>query len=472
VNKTKNTQLICEIKGVGCILLFRIILTYKKKVGEKMSKPTVAIVGRPNVGKSTIFNRILGERVSIVEDEPGVTRDRIYGQSEWLGKEFSLIDTGGITLEDYPLDVQIKSQAEIAIEEADVIIFMADIRGGITPLDESIAQMLYRADKPVVLAVNKADNPEQRERLYEFYALGLDEPFPISGTHGLGLGDLLDRVTSLFEDNSLDVYDESVIKFSLIGQPNVGKSSLVNKILGEQRVIVSEKEGTTRDAVDTPFVDEDGQEFVIIDTAGIRKRGKVYENTEKYSVLRAMSAIERSDVVLCVIDAEKGIREQDMRVFSHAHDEGKSIIILVNKWDTVEKDTNTMREFEQEIRTRFKYLDYAPTLFVSAETGTRLHRLPEMIKTAYENRNQRIQSSILNDVLMDAIAMNPTPTVKNKRLKVFYMTQVAVGPPTFIVFVNDTELLHFSYQRFLENQLRNNFDFEGTPIKIIPRKRT
>lgn len=472
MNKTKNTQLICEIKGVGCILLFRIILTYKKKVGEKMSKPTVAIVGRPNVGKSTIFNRILGERVSIVEDEPGVTRDRIYGQSEWLGKEFSLIDTGGITLEDYPLDVQIKSQAEIAIEEADVIIFMADIRGGITPLDESIAQMLYRADKPVVLAVNKADNPEQRERLYEFYALGLDEPFPISGTHGLGLGDLLDRVTSLFEDNSLDVYDESVIKFSLIGQPNVGKSSLVNKILGEQRVIVSEKEGTTRDAVDTPFVDEDGQEFVIIDTAGIRKRGKVYENTEKYSVLRAMSAIERSDVVLCVIDAEKGIREQDMRVFSHAHDEGKSIIILVNKWDTVEKDTNTMREFEQEIRTRFKYLDYAPTLFVSAETGTRLHRLPEMIKTAYENRNQRIQSSILNDVLMDAIAMNPTPTVKNKRLKVFYMTQVAVGPPTFIVFVNDTELLHFSYQRFLENQLRNNFDFEGTPIKIIPRKRT
>lgn len=437
-----------------------------------MAKPTVAIVGRPNVGKSTIFNRIVGERVSIVEDEPGVTRDRIYGQSDWLGKEFSLIDTGGITLDDHPLDVQIKSQAEIAIEEADVIIFMVDIRGGITPLDESIAQMLYRADTPVVLAVNKADNPEQRERLYEFYSLGLDEPFPISGTHGLGLGDLLDRVTSLFEDDSLEVYDESVIQFSLIGQPNVGKSSLVNKILGENRVIVSETEGTTREAVDTPFVDEEGQEFVIIDTAGIRKRGKVYENTEKYSVLRAMSAIERSDVVLCVIDAEKGIREQDTRVFSYAHDEGKSVIILVNKWDTIEKDTNTMREFELDIRTRFKYLDYAPVLFVSAETGTRLHRLPNMIKSAYESRNQRIQSSILNDVLMDALAMNPTPTVKNKRLKVFYMTQVAVGPPTFIVFVNDTELLHFSYQRFLENQLRNNFDFEGTPIKIIPRKRT
>ncbi len=437
-----------------------------------MSKPTVAIVGRPNVGKSTIFNRIIGERVSIVEDEPGVTRDRIYGTAEWLGKEFSLIDTGGITLEDSPLDVEIKSQAEIAIEEADVIIFIVDIRTGITPLDESIAQILYRSDKDIVLAVNKADNPEQRERMYEFYALGLDEPFPISGTHGLGLGDLLDRVVSYFKEDALEVYDESTIQFSLIGQPNVGKSSLVNKILGEERVIVSDQEGTTRDAVDTPFVDEEGQEFVIIDTAGIRKRGKVYENTEKYSVLRAMTAIERSDVVLCVIDAEKGIREQDSRVFSYAHDEGKSIILLVNKWDAIEKDTHTTKEFEQEIRTRFKYLNYAPILFVSAETGQRLNRLPELIKRVYTSRMQRIQSSILNDVLMDALAMNPTPTVKNKRLKVFYMTQVAVGPPTFIVFVNDTELLHFSYQRFLENQLRANFGFEGTPIKIIPRKRS
>ncbi len=437
-----------------------------------MSKPTVAIVGRPNVGKSTIFNRIIGERVSIVEDEPGVTRDRIYGTGEWLGKEFSLIDTGGITLEDRPLDVEIKSQAEIAIEEADVIVFIVDIRTGVTPLDESIAQILYRSDKKVVLAVNKADNPEQRERIYEFYSLGLDEPFPISGTHGLGLGDVLDRVVSYFDEETLEVYDESTIQFSLIGQPNVGKSSLVNKILGEQRVIVSEKEGTTRDAVDTPFVDEEGQKFVIIDTAGIRKRGKIYENTEKYSVLRAMTAIERSDVVLCVIDAEKGIREQDSKVFSYAHDEGKSIIILVNKWDAIEKDTHTTKEFEQEIRTRFKYLDYAPILFVSAETGQRLNRLPELIKTVYTSRMQRIQSSILNDVLMDALAMNPTPTVKNKRLKIFYMTQVAVGPPTFIVFVNDTELLHFSYRRFLENQLRANFGFEGTPIKIIPRKRT
>ena len=443
-----------------------------KKVGEKMTKPTVAFVGQPNVGKSTIFNRIVGERISIVEDEPGVTRDRIYGQGEWLGKEFSLIDTGGITLANHPLDVEIKSQAEIAIEEADVIIFIVDIRTGITPLDESIAQILYRSNKPVVLAVNKADNPEQREQLYEFYALGLDEPFPISGAHGLGLGDLLDRVVSFFENDSLDVYDESIINFSVIGQPNVGKSSLVNKILGENRVIVSDKEGTTRDAIDTPFIDEDGQEFVIIDTAGIRKRGKVYENTEKYSVLRALSAIERSDVVLCVIDAEEGIRAQDSRVFSYAHDEGKSIIILVNKWDTIKKDTHTMREFEMDIRGRFKYLEYAPVLFVSAETGERLHRLPEMIKSVYESRMQRIQSSVLNDVLMDALAMNPAPTAKNKRLKVFYMTQVAVGPPTFIVFVNDVELLHFSYRRFLENQLRENFDFKGTPLRIIPRKRT
>ena len=437
-----------------------------------MSKPTIAIVGRPNVGKSTIFNRIIGERVSIVEDEPGVTRDRIYGQGEWLGKEFSLIDTGGITLENLPLDVEIKSQAEIAIDEADVIIFIADVRDGVTPLDESIAKILYRSDKPVVLAVNKADNPEQRASIYEYYSLGLGDPYPISGTHGLGLGDLLDEVVTHFTDDYLEVYDESVIRFSLIGQPNVGKSSLVNKILGERRVIVSDKAGTTRDAIDTVFYDEEGQEFVMIDTAGIRKSGKIYENTEKYSVLRAMSAIERSNVVLCVIDAELGIRDQDARVFGYAHDAGKSIIILVNKWDTVEKETNTLRDFERDIRTRFEYLDYAPILFVSAETGERLHRLPELIKTVHQSSIQRIQSSILNDVLMDALAMNPTPTVKNKRLKIFYMTQVAVGPPTFIVFVNEIELLHFSYRRFLENQLRKNFNFEGTPIKIIPRKRT
>ena len=442
------------------------------KVGENMNKSKVAIVGRPNVGKSTIFNRIIEERLSIVEDKPGVTRDRIYANAEWLGKEFSLIDTGGITLEDLPLDLAIKSQAEIAMEEADVIIFTVDIRDGITPLDEDIAQMLYRSNKPIVLALNKTDNPELRENQYEFYSLGLGEPFPISGTHGLGLGDLLDEVVSHFRDDSEDDYDDSVIRFSLIGRPNVGKSSLVNKILGEQRVIVSKVEGTTRDAIDTPFTDEEGQEFVIIDTAGIRKRGKVYESTEKYSVLRALSAIERSDVVLCVIDAETGIIEQDSRVFSYAHDAGKSIIVLVNKWDTLEKDTNTMRDFELDIRQRFKFLEYAPILFVSAKTGERLHRLPELVKSVYNNRMQRVQSSVLNDVLMDAIAMNPTPRVNKKELKIFFMTQVAVGPPTFVVFVNDEELLHFSYRRFLENQLRENFDFRGTPIKIIPRKRS
>jgi GTP-binding protein len=442
------------------------------KVGENMTKPIVAIVGRPNVGKSTIFNRIVGERISIVEDDPGVTRDRIYSHAEWLGKEFSLIDTGGLTLEDYPLDVEIKSQAEIAIEEADVIVFMVDVRDNITPLDEQIANILYRSNKPVVLAVNKADNPEQRSNIFDFYSLGFGEPYPISGTHGIGLGDLLDAIVSHFDEDSLDIYDESTIRFSVIGRPNVGKSSLVNKILGENRVIVSNIEGTTRDAIDTQFTDGTGQDFVIIDTAGIRKRGKVYENTEKYSVLRALSAIERSDIVLCVVDAETGIREQDSRVFSYANDENKGIIIVVNKWDAIEKDTHTMRKFELEIKDRFKFLDYAPILFVSAETGERLHRLPEMIKTIYENRMQRIQSSVLNDVLMDALAMNPTPTVNNKRLKIFYMTQVSVAPPTFIVFVNDPELLHFSYRRFLENQLRENFNFEGTAIKIIARKRT
>lgn len=437
-----------------------------------MAKPVVAIVGRPNVGKSTIFNRIVGERISIVEDEPGVTRDRIYGQAEWLSKEFSLIDTGGLTLDDQPLDIEIKSQVEIAIDEADVIIYMVDVREGMTPLDEQIANILYRSDKPVVLAVNKADNPEQRANIFDFYSLGFGEPYPISGTHGLGLGDLLDQVIAHFDENALVVYDDSKIKFSLIGRPNVGKSSLVNKILGEQRVIVSDVEGTTRDAIDTEFTDEAGQEFVIIDTAGIRKRGRVYENTEKYSVLRALSAIERSDIVLGVIDAETGIREQDSKVFSYANDENKGIIIIVNKWDTVEKDTHTMRDFERKIRDRFKFLSYAPILFVSAETGERLHRLPDMIKKIYDNRMQRVQSSVLNDVLMDAIAMNPTPTINNKRLKVFYMTQVSTAPPTFVVFVNDPELFHFSYRRFLENQLRANFDFEGTAIKIIPRKRS
>ncbi|EHH1631691.1 ribosome biogenesis GTPase Der [Enterococcus faecalis] len=435
-----------------------------------MANPTIAIVGRPNVGKSTIFNRIAGERISIVEDTPGVTRDRIYTTGEWLGSEFSIIDTGGIDLGDEPFMDQIKHQAEIAIDEADVIIFVASGREGITDADELVAKILYRSNKPVILAVNKVDNPEMRNDIYEFYALGLGDPFPVSGSHGLGIGDVLDEAVKHFPNTS-EEEDEDTIKFSLIGRPNVGKSSLINAILGEDRVIVSDIEGTTRDAIDTYFESEEGQKFLMIDTAGMRKRGKVYESTEKYSVMRAMRAIERSDIVLMVLNAEEGIREQDKRVAGYAHEAGRGIIIVVNKWDTVKKDTNTMRDFEAEIRDEFQYLDYAPIIFVSALTKQRLNKLPELIETVSMNQNLRIPSALLNDVVMDAVAINPTPTDKGKRLKIFYATQVAVKPPTFVIFVNEEELMHFSYARFLENQIRKAFTFEGTPIKIIPRRR-
>lgn len=435
-----------------------------------MANPTIAIVGRPNVGKSTIFNRIAGERISIVEDTPGVTRDRIYTTGEWLGREFSIIDTGGIDLGDEPFMDQIKHQAEIAIDEADVIIFVASGREGITDADELVAKILYRSNKPVILAVNKVDNPEMRNDIYEFYALGLGDPFPVSGSHGLGIGDVLDEAVKHFPNTS-EEEDEDTIKFSLIGRPNVGKSSLINAILGEDRVIVSDIEGTTRDAIDTYFESEEGQKFLMIDTAGMRKRGKVYESTEKYSVMRAMRAIERSDIVLMVLNAEEGIREQDKRVAGYAYEAGRGIIIVVNKWDTVKKDTNTMRDFEAEIRDEFQYLDYAPIIFVSALTKQRLNKLPELIETVSMNQNLRIPSALLNDVVMDAVAINPTPTDKGKRLKIFYATQVAVKPPTFVIFVNEEELMHFSYARFLENQIRKAFTFEGTPIKIIPRRR-
>lgn len=435
-----------------------------------MANPTIAIVGRPNVGKSTIFNRIAGERISIVEDTPGVTRDRIYTTGEWLGREFSIIDTGGIDLGDEPFMDQIKHQAEIAIDEADVIIFVASGREGITDADELVAKILYRSNKPVILAVNKVDNPEMRNDIYEFYALGLGDPFPVSGSHGLGIGDVLDEAVKHFPNTS-EEEDEDTIKFSLIGRPNVGKSSLINAILGEDRVIVSDIEGTTRDAIDTYFESEEGQKFLMIDTAGMRKRGKVYESTEKYSVMRAMRAIERSDIVLMVLNVEEGIREQDKRVAGYAHEAGRGIIIVVNKWDTVKKDTNTMRDFEAEIRDEFQYLDYAPIIFVSALTKQRLNKLPELIETVSMNQNLRIPSALLNDVVMDAVAINPTPTDKGKRLKIFYATQVAVKPPTFVIFVNEEELMHFSYARFLENQIRKAFTFEGTPIKIIPRRR-
>lgn len=435
-----------------------------------MTNPVVAIVGRPNVGKSTVFNRIAGERISIVEDTPGVTRDRIYAKGEWLGQPFNLIDTGGIDMGDEPFLAQITEQAQIAIDEADVIVFVTSVKEGVTDADEKVAKILYRTDKPVILAVNKVDNPELRSEIYDFYSLGFGDPMPLSGTHGIGTGDLLDKVCQAFPKDGAKEQDDS-IKFSFIGRPNVGKSSLVNAILGENRVIVSNVEGTTRDAIDTKFVAEDGTEFTMIDTAGIRKKGKVYENTEKYSVLRAMRAIDRSDVVCVVLNAEEGIREQDKHVAGYAHEAGRGIIIVVNKWDTLKKDNHTMKEFEKTIRQEFQYLSYAPIVFVSAKTHQRLEQLPKLIERVNHNHERRISSAVLNDVIMDAIAHNPTPTDNGRRLRVYYATQVATKPPTFVVFVNDPELMHFSYERFLENQIRAAFDFEGTPIHVIERRR-
>lgn len=434
-----------------------------------MVLPVVAIVGQPNVGKSTLFNRIINQRLAIVEDKPGVTRDRNYAQAEWMGHKFDLIDTGGITWEGGKIEDEIRAQAEIAIEEADVIVMLTNVVNHVTDLDERIARLLYRTKKPVILAVNKADNPEQRNDIYDFYSLGLGDPIPVSSSHGTGIGDLLDEIVNDFPAEK-DSEADDVISFSMIGRPNVGKSSLVNKLLGEDRVIVANEEGTTRDAVDTPFT-KDGIKFKVVDTAGIRRRGKVYEKTEKYSVLRAMSAIERSDVVLLVLDASTGIREQDKHVAGYAHEAGRGIIIVVNKWDLPEKNSTSAKEFEREIRSEFQYLDYAPILFVSAKTGQRIDQIPSMVKEVYDNQNQRIQSSVLNDLLLEASKLVPTPMIKGKRLRVYYMTQISTNPPTFVVFVNDPELMHFSYERFLINQLRQNFDFTGTPIKILPRKR-
>jgi len=444
---------------------------YKRKGGPFMNKATVAIVGRPNVGKSTIFNRLVGDRVSIVEDVAGVTRDRIYQEATWLNTSFNLIDTGGIEMSDEPLLQKIRYQAEIAVEEADVIIFLVNSEDGITAADEEVAKLLYKSNKPVVLAVNKVDNPERQALIYEFYALGFEEPYPISGTHGLGLGDLLDRVIELFPIQNDNETDEDTVYFSVIGRPNVGKSSLVNAILNEDRVIVSDMEGTTREAVDT-FIQKDDQDFVIIDTAGIRKRGKVYESTEKYSVLRAMKAIDRSDVVLVLLDAETGIREQDKTIAGYAHDAGRAIVIVVNKWDTIDSNEKAMKEFEANIRNQFQFLDYAPIVFLSAKTKKRLQRLIPMVKLASESHTKRVPTNVLNDVIMDALAVNPTPTVKGRRLKLLYTTQVAVQPPTFVIFVNDTELVHFSFKRFIENRIREAFGYIGTPIHIYARKRS
>ena len=438
---------------------------------ERLANPIVAVVGRPNVGKSTLFNRIAGERISIVEDTPGVTRDRIYAHAEWLGKHFSMIDTGGIEISDQPLLTQIRQQAEVAIDEADVIIFVADVENGVTDADEQVARILYRSNKPVVLAVNKVDNPERRSDIYDYYSLGLGEPYAVSSVHGIGMGDLLDAVIKEFPDNAANDEDDS-IHFSFIGRPNVGKSSLVNAILGENRVIVSNVGGTTRDAINTQFETADGQKFTMVDTAGIRKKGKIYENTERYSLMRSMRAIDDSDVVLVVLNAEEGIRELDKHIAGYAHEAGCGVIIVVNKWDTLkEKDHRTMTDFTNLIRQEFQYLSYAPIIFVSAKTKQRLNQLPGLIEEVYQHHRQRIQSAVLNDVLMDAIAANPTPTQNGRRLRVYYGTQVATEPPTFVIFVNDPELMHFSYERYLENQIRKAFDFSGTPIHLIKRQR-
>ncbi len=435
-----------------------------------MANPIVAIVGRPNVGKSTLFNRIAGERISIVEDTPGVTRDRIYTHAEWLGKNFNLIDTGGIDMSDQPLTTQIREQAEIAIDEADVIVLVVDVQNGITDADEKVAQLLYRSNKPVVLAVNKVDNPERRSDIYDFYSLGLGEPYPVSSVHGIGLGDLLDAVIKNFPDTADNQKDDS-IRFSLIGRPNVGKSSLVNAILGQQRVIVSDIAGTTRDAINTQFV-ADHRKFTMVDTAGIKKKGKLYENTERYALMRSMKAIDDSDVVLVVLNADEGIRDLDKHIAGYAHEAGKGVIIVVNKWDLIKnRDHRTMTDFTTLIRNEFQYLSYAPIIFVSAVTKQRLIKIPQLIEEVYDHARRRIKSSTLNDVLMDAIAANPTPSTNGKRLRVYYGTQVAVEPPTFVIFVNDPDLMHFSYERYLENRIREAFDFSGTPIHLIKRAR-
>jgi GTPase len=437
-----------------------------------MSKPIIAIVGRPNVGKSTIFNRVIGDRLAIVEDKPGITRDRLYGSGEWNGRAFSIVDTGGIEIDgEDEIMKSVRMQAELAIEEADVIIFMVDAKAGLTHADDEVAQMLLRSRKPIVVAVNKVDNLNRRDDIYEFYNLGFGDPIAISGAHGMGVGDLLDAAVEKLPDIEEEQYEDDVIRVALIGRPNVGKSSLVNALLGEERVIVSNVAGTTRDAIDTPF-EKDGQKYVLIDTAGMRKRGKVYETTEKYSVMRALKAIERADVVLVLINGEEGIIEQDKHIAGYAHEAGKAAIFVVNKWDVVEKDDKTMQQFETKIRDHFLFMTYAPIIFLSALTKSRLHKLLPVVVNVSEQHALRIPTHLLNDVVADAIAINPPPTDKGKRLRINYATQVAVKPPTIVLFANDPDMMHFSYERYLENKIRAAFQFEGTPVRIFTRKKS
>ena len=437
-----------------------------------MGKPTVAIVGRPNVGKSTFFNYIVGKRISILEDTPGVTRDRIYAEANWRGRNFTLIDTGGIEPESEDIIIsQMRDQADIAIDIADVIVFVTDIKQGITEADKEIALMLKKSKKPIVLVCNKADNfGKVTDDIYEFYNLGIGEPYAVSSVNAIGIGDVLDAIYEHFPEKDLNEDDDTVIKVAIIGKPNVGKSSLVNKILGENRVIVSNIAGTTRDAIDSSFENEFGK-YVFIDTAGIRRKSKVKENLERYSVMRSLLAVERADVCILMIDANEGVTEQDAKIAGEAHEAGKGIIIAVNKWDEYEKENGTLEKYKKEVYSKLSYLSYAPMIFISAKTGQRVNKLYELINTVANQNAMRISTAVLNQVLNEAIAIVQPPTDKGKRLKIYYMTQGSTKPPTFVVFVNDKKLFHFSYERYLVNQLRKEFVLTGTPIRMIVREK-
>ena len=437
-----------------------------------MAKPTVAIVGKPNVGKSTFFNYIVGKRISIVEDKPGVTRDRIYADANWRGRDFTLIDTGGIETDaEDVIGSQMRDQAKIAINVADVILFVTDIKQGVTAADSEIAMMLKRSGKPIVLICNKADNfIQDANDAYEFYSLGLGTPYPVSSTNALGMGDVLDAIYEHFPENDEDDNDSEIIKVAVIGKPNSGKSSLINKILGEERVIVSNIAGTTRDAIDSEFQNEFGR-YVFIDTAGIRRKSKVTESIEKFSIMRTLLAIERADVCLMLIDATEGVSDQDTKIAGEAHEAGKGIIIVVNKWDAVEKDTHTIEEFKKDIYNKLAFMSYAPMIFISAKTGQRVNKLYEMINKVANQNAMRVSTAMLNEVINEAIAVVQPPSDKGKRLKIMYATQASTKPPTFVIFVNNKELFHFSYERYLVNQIRNNFGLEGTPVRVIVREK-
>lgn len=434
-----------------------------------MKRGTVAIIGRPNVGKSSLFNRLSGDKLAITDDASGITRDRLYTKCEWLNQEFSIIDTGGIELKNVPFMEEIKAQAQLAIDEADVIILVTDGRVGVTNGDKDVIKILHKSKKLVIVAANKIDDVKFMDNIYEFYNLGVDDVIAVSALHGIGVGDLLDKVVELLPEKKEKRYDDAV-EFCIIGQPNVGKSSLTNAILGTERVIVSDIAGTTRDAIDSKFT-RDGKNYVVIDTAGIRKQGKIYENAEKYSVLRAIKAIERSEVVLFVLDGTKEIEEQDKRIAGYAAEYNKAVIIVVNKWDAVDKDEKSMKEFTEKIRKNFLFISYAPIVFVSALKNQRIQTLFEQIKIVYENYTRRIATNVLNDIILDASIMNQAPIFNGDRIRVYYGSQVDIKPPTFVLFVNDPNYMHFSYQRYLENRFRSAFMLEGTPIKLVLRKR-